>query len=65
MTFLPTLTSQIKARASAWAVEGKGGAESLREWRKGRGRTEEEEVEGGRSRATWPGEAGSHSWGID
>jgi hypothetical protein len=60
------LTDQIKARTCDWAVEGKGGAGDLTEWRKGRERTKEEKVEGRWDRITWPGEAasykGPHSW---
>ena len=52
MNLLPILTGQIKARACDWAVEGKGGAGSLRGERGRRKRDrerkmEEEEVEDG------------------
>ena len=69
MNLLPILTGQIKAGACDWAVGGKVGDGGLREWRKRKGRTEEEEMEGRWSRTAWPGEAtsskGSHSWGIE
>ena len=46
MNLLPILTGQIKARACDWAVEGKGGAGSLRGEREegGGGDKEIEEV---------------------
>lgn len=67
VNLLPTLTGQIKDRATGWAVEGKGGSRGLREGEERE--TEEEDLEGRWSRTTWPGEAtsdkGSHSWRIN
>jgi hypothetical protein len=51
---LPILNGQIKARARDWASGRERWSWRLREWRKGRGKAEEEEVEGGWSRTTWP-----------
>jgi len=69
VNLLPILSGQMKARTCDWAMGGEGEAGSLREWRKRKGRLEEEEVERRWSRTIWPGEAinskESHSCGKD
>ena len=54
MNLLPTLTCEIKAGASDWAVDRKVELKSLGE------KEEREKVERKWSRSTWPGDTASY-----